>query len=309
MPHEHTRQGPKKDRLELVRHTRANFSPLMALYRDNGTIRTAINDILVNRPDAVANPANMPVLELWTISEPKIVSLINAAFKNAQLYLADGHHRYETAVTYRDEMLAKSQRSGSAATGFRMMTLIEINDPGLLLLGYHRVLAGVSPQEEESLRNKLGSMFELQTLDIGSSSDQIRARHVHDVLRKNKKDRMVMGIAGLSPQTIHIATAHEPYTKDDGLAASDYSVLQNEVLLPKFGETRVTEVLDFEHDAAQALAAVREDRAQVAFIMRAISLESFEHIVSSGCRLPAKSTCFHPKLHTGAVIQDLDGDL
>ena len=309
MPHEETRPAPKKDRLELVRHTRANFSPLMVLYRDNGTIRTAINDILVSPPDAVASPANMPDLELWIVSEPEIVSLIAVTLRDAQLYLADGHHRYETAVTYRDEMLAKSERSGSAATGFRMMTLIEITDPGLLLLGYHRVLAGASSLEEESLRDKLGSMFELQTLDIGSSSDQIRARRINDVLSMSKKDRMVMGIAGLSPQTIHIATAHEPYPKDNGLAASDYTVLQNEILLPNFGETRVPEVLNFEHDAAQALAEVREGRAQVAFIMRAMSLSSFEHIVSSGWRLPAKSTYFHPKLHTGTVIQDLDDNL
>ncbi|MCH7642961.1 MAG: DUF1015 domain-containing protein [Chloroflexi bacterium] len=307
LPHEYTRPGPKIDRLELMRAAKANYSPLMVLYRDKGgAVASAMKHARSAAPVADAAPAGLPSMRLWRISDPAVIESVTAALSDTQLYMADGHHRYETALTYRDEVRADRAVSADDAVNFRLMTLISVEDPGLLLLGYHRLLQNASEDELARFRAYVRREFDLE--DKGEV-DPSSAAELERALNALPQDRVAFGFAGIEPGRLHIGVMRAPAKAEDELQGSDYTRLHAEVLRSTFTEDREQAVIAFEHNAAAVLRAVVGDAAQVGFIMRAVPIGPFEAIVKRGQRLPSKSTYFHPKLHTGAVIQSLEGEL
>lgn len=307
LPHEYTRPGPKIDRLELMRSAKANYSPLMVLYRDPaGAVADVVKRTMSAKPVADAAPPGLPSMRLWRISDPAEIETVTAALSGTQLYMADGHHRYETALTYRDEVRAARNVGKDDAVNFRLMTLISVEDPGLLLLGYHRLLENASDDELARFRGYVRREFDLE--DRGEI-DPSSAAGLERALNALPQDRVAFGFVGIEPGRLHIGVMRSPADAADELQASDYTRLHDEVLRSTFAEDREQAVIAFEHNAAAVLRAVTGDAAQVGFVMRAVPIEPFEKIVKRGQRLPSKSTYFHPKLHTGAVIQLLEGEL
>jgi uncharacterized protein (DUF1015 family) len=306
LPHEFTRPEPKRDRLELMRATRASFSPLMTLFRDtpDGAFRQLFDSLSSAPPLETAEPPGMPGLRLWRISDPQVLQRISDLLAASHLYLADGHHRYETAISFRDEVRQSRDTGADAAVNFRMMSLIPIDDPGLLLLGYHRTVGGCSSTELEGLRDIVRSAFDLEPGPPGENT----AEELEDHLRAAPPGGTVLGIAGLEPGATHVAAMRQAPGADE-LQSTDYSRLHYEVLGSVLDPEREAQVVSFDHDAGAALRSVWSGDQQLAFIMRAVPLNVFERIVSRGERLPSKSTFFHPKLHTGSVIQSLEGAL
>jgi uncharacterized protein (DUF1015 family) len=307
LPHEFTRPGPKVDRLELMRSAKANYSPLMVLYRDPGSVVAGImKRAMAGDPVANAAPEGLPSMRLWRISDLADIESVTVALADTQLYLADGHHRYETALTYRDEVRETRTVSPGEAVNFRLMTLISVEDPGLLLLGYHRQLQDASADELSRFREYVLGAFDLE--DKGAI-DPASAAGFEAALNAISQGRVAIGFAGVEPGRLHIGVMRTPAEAADELAASDYTRLHDEVVRSTFTVEREQTVVAFEHNAAAVLRAVSGGAAQVGFVMRAVPIEPFETIVKRGQRLPSKSTYFHPKLHTGAVIQSLEGDL
>ncbi len=307
LPHEFTRPEPKVDRLELMRSAHANYSPLMVLYRDpDSAVSAVMKRAITGPPVADAAPEGLPSMRLWRISDPAEIQNVTAALADTQLYLADGHHRYETALTYRDEVRESRAVGGNDAVNFRLMTLISVDDPGLLLLGYHRQLQDASDDELAKFREYINAAFDLE--DRGAI-DPASAAEFETALNAVPQDRVAIGFAGVAPGRLHIGVMRDPADAADELAASDYTRLHDEVIRSTFALDREQAVIAFEHSAAAVLRAVSADAAQVGFIMRAVPIGPFETIVKRGQRLPSKSTYFHPKLHTGAVIQSLEGEL
>jgi hypothetical protein len=181
-----------------------------------------------------------------------------------------------------------------------------VDDPGLLLLGYHRQLQDASDDELAKFREYINAAFDLE--DRGAI-DPASAAEFETALNAVPQDRVAIGFAGVAPGRLHIGVMRDPADAADELAASDYTRLHDEVIRSTFALDREQAVIAFEHSAAAVLRAVSADAAQVGFIMRAVPIGPFETIVKRGQRLPSKSTYFHPKLHTGAVIQSLEGEL
>jgi len=303
LPHEFTRRDLLWERVEMLKETRANYSALMILFRDaDGRVGNVIDTAAGREPDASAEPPGLPALRMWRVSDPVEVQEVSSAFADSQLYIADGHHRYEAGIEHRDTV-RKSRRAGpDEGVNFRMMALVPMNGPGLLVLGYHRTLHSATDEELAVFKAHLLAAFHLEGFDGP-------ARSLEEELVRRSQGDLVFGIAGLEPGKLHVATMKNPAPAADDLHASDYTRLHEEVFRSTFDAGRETQVVAFEHDAAAALEQVASGASQMAFIMRAVPLGQFERIVSKGQRLPPKSTFFHPKGHTGAVIQSLEGAL
>jgi uncharacterized protein (DUF1015 family) len=320
LPHEHTRPGPKADRLALMRACHTNFSPIMCLYRDaDGAIVGAkgLSPLLAQaskgRPTVSAAPDGQPSYRMWVIADRGILSRITDAMASRQIFIADGHHRYETALQYRNELEAsEGPLSPNAASRFMMMTLISMEDPGLLVLPYHRLAGGLSRDELASLRRGLGQAFEMAAIQVPRGSAKAVAKSLEGHLRQQPKDKMVAAAFGLEPGAAHLLTlrdAYRPGPDRPSLEKSDMWLLHQHGIRPALGEEREGAALSFVHDAAEAIESVSSGASQVAFLLRPLPMELFEEVVGRGQRLPSKSTYFYPKLPTGLVINHLAGEL
>jgi len=307
LPHEFTRPGPKVDRLELMRSAKANYSPLMVLYRDpDSAVAGVMERAMAGEPVAAAAPEGLPSMRLWRIFDPSDIDSVTSALADTQLYMADGHHRYETALTYLDEVRAERTVGPDEAVNFRLMTLISVDDLGLLLLGYHRMLENATDDELARFREYVNGAFDLEDrgpIDPSSAAD------LEKMLNALPQDQVAIGFAGIDPGRLQIGVMRSPADAEDELHASDYVRLHDEIIRSTFAQDREQAVIAFEHNVAAVLRSVSGGAAQVGFVMRAVPIGPFEAIVKRGQRLPSKSTYFHPKLHTGAVIQSLEGEL
>ncbi|MEE9199197.1 MAG: DUF1015 domain-containing protein [Dehalococcoidia bacterium] len=314
MPHEYTRPGPKADSQAQMNLANANFSPIMSLYRDaDNAIGGLLEGARPRRPTLSAQPEGLPRYKLWTITDPQLFSEMGERFATRKIFVADGHHRYETALRYRDELGAsKSLLSSDAAARYIMMTLIPMDDPGLLVLPYHRLLGGLKDNDLASLKCGLERVFKVDALEVPTTPAETMARAVQDRLAAHSPQEVVMAALGLEPGEAHLLTLRESYRPaGDGpsLERCDMWVLHQEVIGPALGAEAEQASVSFVHDAAEAVEQVQSGEKQVAFLLRSLPMDLFEEVVGKGERLPPKSTYFYPKLPTGLIINSLEGEL
>src|SRR5262249_32879357 len=176
LPHERTMSKPKDDRLKLFHACAANLSPIMSLYDDpDQEVSAILNEASTGAPDAACAAAACRRHRLWRLDDPGLAATVVAFFAPRQLYIADGHHRYETALTYRDEVRAdRKETFADDATDFVLMSLTAIEDPGLVVLPTHRILRGASADDLAALPERLERHFTLTALQ-GESAEEWRA--------------------------------------------------------------------------------------------------------------------------------------
>src|SRR5256884_3437600 len=156
-PHERTHPGPKEDRLRLTRATRANISPIFSLYSDpHNAAWEALSPFSEEPPWGEVSDSDGTVHRLWRVSEPGAIASVQAATNEAELLIADGHHRYETMQAYADEV------GGDGEHRYILMCLVALEDPGLTVFPTHRVVRGLDPQRQEALAHALRRAFEME---------------------------------------------------------------------------------------------------------------------------------------------------
>ena len=283
-PHERTHAGPKEDRLRLIRATRMNISPVYGLYPD---------------PDAVvwaaANPIGPPVGEMtdpdgtlhrvWVISDPAVLEAVAEAMADRWILIADGHHRYETAVNYQRE------RGPGGPQDFVMMGLTALDDPGLLVLPTHRVLSEWPEGAADGFDHaKVASLRDLQAA-LGAAPDSESA----------------FGLVlpdGFSLLTRSVEVDASPS------ARLDTSVLEREILIHAFGKDQATlshdGLLTYVKDSSEAATLVADGSAAATLLMRPTSKRQVAEVADAGETMPQKSTYFFPKLLTGVAFNALD---
>ena len=317
--HEQTLAKPKADRLDLLRATRAHFGQLFMLYEDSGQVESLLaTPSLVTRNDpAIAVTDEHEVLHrVWPIADPQLIDSVQAAMADKKLIIADGHHRYETALTYRNERRpAKSSASaspGEAPYDFVMMTFVNMNSPALLILPTHRVVHGLASFSEEKFRNTAGAFFDVE--DVDPSIDAPRATAM---LRES-------GRAGPSILAVTANRAfllHHPNPNTTASALTGLSLRQQELDVVQLHKCLLEKVLNlseesirdqqnlsYVRDAAEALSQVRgsNPRANIAFLMNPCRMSQVRDIAFAGEVMPQKSTDFYPKLLSGLTIYALD---
>jgi uncharacterized protein (DUF1015 family) len=311
LPHEETAEAPKRDRLALMQACEANFSPIMALYQDDAhLVETVRHRAMARPPQAEITTPDGQHYALWRITDDEPVSAVREALASQSLFVADGHHRYETALTYRDQM--EDQGGGSTASRHVMVSLIDFDDPGLLVLPYHRVVGGMSPVLFGTLRERMREIFTVQLAGVEvKTSEPLEA-----LVAQEGATRPAMGLVGPDGDGPYLLTPREPALVRPQTAQAPVPVvrevepwlLQETLLRPVLGDG-FHEYVTYVHDGPEALEMVTSGRAQLAFFLRGMPTPLFRQVVSAGIRLPRKSTYFYPKLPSGLVINPLDGEL
>ena len=304
LPHEFTQAPAIQDRVWLMESLSANISPIMSIYRDaDGELDRVYHEIMIGAPEFDATDESGGATALWRITDPAVQSQIGEFFASRPIYLADGHHRYEAARQYQLDRHAESNaaKAPNLAHNFVMMTLIAFDDPGLVVLGYHRTLNGVPADKLANIKAKLSELFDSETLT--GNSDAL----VEQVDRLGATQRLLASVdsGGAAMLTLK-ESAVEPSW--GALATSEAWVLEEQVLRPELGDATLDH-LDFMHDHEEAVAQAESGELQMVFLLKPFPLDAFESIVGGGQRLPRKSTFFFPKLPTGLVINRLEGEL
>jgi uncharacterized protein (DUF1015 family) len=317
LPHERTMSKPKDDRLKLMHACAANLSPLMSLYDDPDQELSAIlNEATTGAPTSDFADDAGERHRLWRLDDPALAQTVAAFFAPRQLYIADGHHRYETSLTYRDEVRAERKETfADDATDFVLMSLTAIEDAGLVVLPTHRILRSVSADDLLALPDRLVRHFTVTPLE-GDSTEAWRGALV-------EAEANAPSIALVTRDGAWLATLNdagraamanvtvEGQTPGAAWRALDVAVLQALVFGEALGvtpdEIRAGDRVTYTRDAEAAVNAVRTgtDGASLAALLIPTPPEAMRDVAQAGDRMPQKSTYFYPKLITGLVINPL----
>jgi uncharacterized protein (DUF1015 family) len=303
-PHENTVPGIKSDRLELMRACPVNFSPLLGLYEDMGQKVTKLITVQAGRKPAIDFTLNGETHKLWVANEPEFVQRVSHFMASKPIYIADGHHRYETALAYRDEKRQQIKTiRGDEAFNFVMITLVSFSDTGLVVLPVHRLVRNLSPETPSTLRNSLGIHFDIVSVQIGDGNLPEVAGACTRIL-------------GLEPgNLLALKVKQSPAIRDsmpDGHSESykrlDISIVQH-LVIDKLDLADKANSIIYTPNATEARKLVESGEYQLAFLLNPIPVSMIKTIADSNDKMPGKSTYFYPKLPTGLVISQLEGTI
>jgi uncharacterized protein (DUF1015 family) len=299
-PHERTHPGPKEDRLRLTRATHANLSPIFSLYdAPDGTAWDALAPHTETMPWGEVTETDGTEHRLWRITDTATAETVHAALADAELLIADGHHRYETARVYAEEI-------GTPEGGHRhvLMCLVALQDPGLTVFPTHRLLTHLDSDQRESLRATIQRDFEISEI----KADELEPTGDGPV-RMGYLDAHHRRPLMLTLRDPAIAAAALP-DKPEPYRALDTAVLEALVLEGALGmsEDDISHLngLEYARDTAQARERVESGAAEAAFFMRGTPVSQVRDVAATGESMPPKSTYFFPKVLTGMVFNPLD---
>ena len=311
-PHEGTLAGPKSDRVDLLWALKANTSPILAMFEDReGQVSSLLATQESEEPVISLGSYNGERHNVWAITEPQVVSKICSLFNEKPLYIADGHHRYESALTYQHEQRAcSSSVSGDEAFNFVMMTLVDFTDPGLIILPPHRLLRGLSASNLGSLLTNLKSFFDIVELSLDMPGVE---QQVDDLLADDGQIRLAL--FGLKEKQLLVLTLRDfsaasklmPYFHSELYKRLDVSVLDHIILEELLGLASSAEEVGiaYNYDRKDVISKVKDGQYQLAFILSPVRTEVIRAIADAGDRMPRKATYFYPKLPSGLVFNRL----
>ena len=306
LPHEGTRSEWVADRVRLMGAAQSNYSPLLVIYRDDlrSSVTNLIRAIAGGEPTVVFEPPDMPQLRLWRVTDPGTINVIQSVLRDSEIFIADGHHRYEAALRYRSAVRSEREVRFDESVNFRMMLLVSFDEPGLITRGYHRLVESATDNEFAELIKSIELTCHIEEWDpphAATATDRIERFAIE--LGERKDNEVVFGLYGKERGKFHIATMKSPPHAENALEHSEYSYLHSHVIRPVVDEEREEQIISPHHDPELIARRVDDGSARMAFIMRPVPLDEFVSIVTRGWRLPAKTTNFFPKPPAGAVIQ------
>jgi uncharacterized protein (DUF1015 family) len=313
LPHEHTMAGPKADRLELLRATQLNVSPIWVLAREQLPAVEAAWSAAERRPPDVSFSWRGEVHRVWIVDDPPTTRRIEADFSTGgPLYVADGHHRYETSLAF-------SAQAGPDLPGAAGMlaAITWAQDPGLLALPTHRLLCHVaSGLTLEELETRWGDVFHTEYYPVWEDAPPEQVDALMQQLASQGKVAPAFGVLGLGQHDLFgvlevrgrsVPPERLPADRSDAWKALDVALLHTllvEPLIAESGRPR-EEVLRYTRDPGEAFAAVREGNARAAFFLNPTPVQQVLAVADARDRMPEKSTYFHPKPPAGLVVRDL----
>jgi uncharacterized protein (DUF1015 family) len=317
--HEHTLSGPKADRLELLRHTRTHTGQLFMLYSDP---QLQIDSMLRQIESSFSPVTEMTdeygvTHRLWIVSEPYHITYIQNVMASQKLVIADGHHRYETSLNFRNESRSRTESSApDTPYEFSMMTFINASAEGLTILPTHRVVSNLGDFSWSAVRRYLEPWFATETF-VAETDDQLPA--VREKFLNRLSDLMPHRAIGAypAPETGHKAFYVLTLRPEADIAQIlpglsplqrelDVVLLHQGILEPALGITphavSSEANLTYERDASAALDAVDRGDAQLAFLLNPVDVDLVMDVATSGEVMPQKSTDFYPKLLSGITM-------
>jgi uncharacterized protein (DUF1015 family) len=304
--HEQTLSKPKADRLRLLHATRAHFEQLFMLYDDP---QQQIESMLPwhQAPFAEVTDDYGVVNRVWQFADAAMINRVRDAFANRKLIIADGHHRYETALAFRDQ-----QPSTAAPARFRpwdhvVMTYINLHSPGLVILPTHRVIYNLPGFDADRFAQRAAEFMEVEPLAVGQSpaalTERLRTAGPNSILAiTGKRDYLLRA----TPEKLNLLLA-----AFSGRQRSLDVVLLHKVLIERvlgLSEDAIREQkhVAYVREPEQAIDYVRSREAELSFLMNPVTVEQMRDVALAGELMPQKSTDFYPKLLSGLTIYALD---
>jgi len=303
-PHEATRKEPQIDRLRLTQMCRVNLSPVMGIFREEGNL---FSDLSTSTSPLRAVDNYGVTYTMRVLVNASVISIVSSYFKDKIIYIADGHHRYETALAYQKlNKTAHSFCTGREGFNFVMMALAGSQD--ILTLPYHRLVRGLREEMLAQLDKRLSAYFEIEELPLPGENWQ-------NILKA--QEGVAFGLYGLHKRYLYLIRKRKdvrwvmPLDIPGAWGDLDVGVLHGLILREMLGvDSLEGECLEYTHDERKAISQVDSGEYQLAFLLNPTPVESILTTADKGMRMPPKSTYFYPKMPAGLVINSLwDGKL
>jgi uncharacterized protein (DUF1015 family) len=310
--HEETMAGPKADRLKLFHATGMNLSPIFGLYPDAGSEVMNHLDALVSKTLPIQASDHLGVVSrLWPVTDQHVVSAVTGLLSPKPVFIADGHHRYETSLRYLEERRAAGEvRDDEAPANFTLMMLVGMSDPGLLILPTHRLVSGLPDLSADRLAEILGPHFHVERIGQGEQAardtwETIEADGSQDLLGFGTVSDSVWQTARFrSPQLMaERAASHSPAWRSLAVSILHVAILDH--LLPQASGRKPE--CKYVHLLREVTDAVAAKQCQLAALVPPATMQHVEDIAGNLEKMPPKSTYFYPKLLTGLVFNSLKG--
>ena len=311
-PHENTRSAAKTDRLNLLEACKTNFSPIWSLYSDpQGTVLGLLESAVKGKPAHIDFRDDVGFRQqLWTVTDPAVVTQAVESLSSKPLFIADGHHRYETALNYQK---LRRQQAGAPA-GLQpfdgvLMLLTALEDPGLTVLPTHRVTTTALPSYER-MQSMLGTTFDLQEFPFTAATQAATRANFIEAMRTNGRTIPVFGLALKGDSryvTLTLKPAHRPPAQASPRTKLDVSLLQQLVVAILCPTQQEQESILYTKDDHEALDWVANGTGTGALLLNATKVSEVQAVATAGERMPHKSTYFFPKPLTGLVMNVMEG--
>ncbi len=294
LPHEKTHAGPKADRLNLMRECHANLSPIFLLYADPVG---EIEEIMQGFTDAHAPEIDCSEIfgsthQLWCLDDAERNGKIQNLFASKPLLIADGHHRYETALAFREEMAQKVANAKASGYDYMMMNLVRMESPGLAVLAIHRLLDNLSPEQISHAMAKLPEVFEVHEIDtqanLMAKLDALKGKSAAVGMYTTDNNYRLLIPNSTIPRQL------------------DVTLVQDTLIKKMFQIETLAEHISYTAYADDAIAHVKGGSNRAAILMNPTPVEQVLDVAMAGSTMPQKSTYFYPKMATGFVINLLN---
>lgn len=312
-PHEKTLDGPKVDRFRLMQATRSQLSPVFSLYGDpERRVESLFADYVAGTPamDFVSHEGERH--RLWKIKDPDVASAISTFLESRPLFIADGHHRYETALNYRNHVLEKNaDLPDDAAARHILMYFANLNDSGLVILPIHRALHGLVNFDLDKLVTELRGYFEVRTV-----AGQDKAEILTELARLGEEAHAFWFLTR-DPQKSFLLSLRRDKWRNSSLAEGvpvdlaglDVTVLHRLVFEKILGISEEAQArqenIIYWKSTDKAIAETRGGACEATFILNPTRIKDMESVAMAGHKMPQKSTYFYPKIISGLVLHDV----
>jgi uncharacterized protein (DUF1015 family) len=318
LPHEKTFSKIKSERLGLLKKCHANFSSIFSLYSDQqNIISNSLKDAVSDKsPDMDFTDDKGHKHKLWRITDRDMHAYVADAMKDKKLFIADGHHRYETSLNYREWISANNPDfNADHPANFVMMYLCSMEDPGLSILPAHRILTGLTDAELSSFKKKYDNFFNITPIPY-KNNDNEKAKDTFISTMKANRGKNIIGVFMKNcPELLLLIP--KPQVMEDifsdtmpaAIRSLDVTVLTNLILtrILNFDQKRMDdeELFSYTTDYSEAIDAVAQGKADITFILNPTLIKQVKEIAETGLIMPRKSTYFFPKVITGQVLNRL----
>jgi uncharacterized protein (DUF1015 family) len=309
LPHEKTFPKPKEDRLRLLSQTKAMFSPIFSIYSDQSKLVEKSYLSVSSEPPFISGELEGASHDVWRLSKGETVAQLQQVIRDSQVFIADGHHRYETALEFqRIQRSENTRHSGSEGYNYTMMYFSNVEEEGLVVFPFHRVIRGMRDFNPRRFLNELSTGFDIQQFDESERLlGAFRERGVHNfgiLLAGDTKTylatlKAARELGGMIPQDI------PPELKKLDVVLLHAYILSR---LLKVDNNSATDgpAIEYVRDESDAIVRVQEEKAQVAFLVSPTPVQQVQMVARAGLTMPQKSTYFYPKVPAGLIMYDLE---
>ncbi len=310
LPHEFTLSKAKEDRLNLMKATNCNFSQIYGLYMDEEhTSLSTIDSLSAGRADMQFTDDDNIIHRMWIVTDEKAIEKLTSDFSDRKIYIADGHHRYETALNYRNYCRENGISKEGDAQDYQMIFLCDMGHPGLVVFPTHRLVRDLESFDKATVLQKCEEYFDVEHFESADDMEQILAD-------KDAEGKKAFGFYTGGGEwyllTLKDIAVMDKLLPDLSTASRqlDVTVLHTLILEQIFGidkENMAAQInLTYTKFFEEALSSVDDGSAQCSFVLNPTKVTEIRDVASAGEKMPQKSTYFYPKMITGMVMNKLN---